>query len=196
MDAARYFIALLVVVTFPGAILYWFAVHPFVRFWRKLGPVGTYIILVTLLVGIAAVMVVLREPILAVEYGTNWILVALGLLAYGIAAAIEIQCRRHLKFGMLTGLPEIAPDRAEGKLLTDGVYGIVRHPRYVTMFFGLLAVALFTNYLAAYVLLAVLTPTIYVMTFLEERELRDRFGQEYVDYSRRVPRFVPRKTAG
>lgn len=196
MDMARYFIALIVVVTFPGAILYWFAVHPFVGFWRKLGPVRTYVILGILLVGLATLMVVLRERILAVEYGTNWILVALGLLAYGIAAAIEVQCRQHLKFGMLTGLPEIAPDRVEGKLLTDGVYGIVRHPRYVTMFFALLAVALFTNYLGVYVLLVVLTPTIYVMTLLEERELRDRFGQEYVEYTRRVPRFVPGKVAG
>jgi protein-S-isoprenylcysteine O-methyltransferase Ste14 len=63
------------------------------------------------------------------------------------------------------------------------------------VFFGLIAVALFTNYLAAYVILGLLTPIIYVMTHLEERELRDRFGQEYLDYSQRVPRFVPRKAA-
>jgi protein-S-isoprenylcysteine O-methyltransferase Ste14 len=195
MDTARYFIALLVIATFPGAILFWFAVHPFVGFWRKLGPAASYTILVGMLVAMAAAMVLMREAVLAVEYGTNWILVALGLLAYGIAAAIEMQCRRHLKFSMLVGLPEIAPDRTEGKLLTDGVYGIVRHPRYVSVFFGLAAVALFTNYLAAYVIWGVLTPIIYFMTLLEERELRDRFGQEYADYCRRVPRFVPRKSA-
>lgn len=195
MDTARYVISLLLIATFPGAILFWFAVHPFVGFWRKLGPAVSYTILMGLMVAVGVVMVLKREAILAVEYGTNWILVALGLLAYGIAAAIEVQCRRRLKLSMLVGLPEIAPDRTAGTLLTDGVYGIVRHPRYVSVFFGLIAVALFTNYLAAYVTLGVLTPIICAMTLLEERELRDRFGQEYVDYSQRVPRFVPRKAA-
>ncbi len=193
MDTARYFIALLAIATVPGAILFWFLIHPFVGFWRKLGPVVTYITLLGMMVAVGTVMVLMREAVLAAEYGTNWILVAMGLLAYGIAAAIAVQCRRYLKFSMLAGLPEIAPDRTEGKLLTNGVYGIVRHPRYVSVFFGLIAVALFTNYLAAYVILGLLTPIIYVMTHLEERELRDRFGQEYLDYSQRVPRFVPRK---
>jgi protein-S-isoprenylcysteine O-methyltransferase Ste14 len=195
MDTARYFIALLVIATFPGAILFWFSIHPFIGFWRKLGPVMTYTIILSAMVGVDVVMVLMRETLLAVEYGTNWILVAVGLLAYGVGAAIEVQCRRHLKLSVLVGLPEIAPDRAAGKLLTDGAYGIVRHPRYVGVFFGLIAVACFTNYLAAYVILGVLTPIIYIMTLLEERELRDRFGQEYVDYSRRVSRFVPRKAA-
>jgi protein-S-isoprenylcysteine O-methyltransferase Ste14 len=195
MDTARYIVALLVMVTFPGAILFWFSVHPFVGFWRKLGPAASYTILVGMMVAVGVAMFVTRERVLAVEYGTNSILVAVGLLLYGVAAAISVQCRKHLKFSVLTGLPEIAPDRKAGKLLTGGVYGIVRHPRYVSVFFGLIAVALFTNYLAAYVVLGVLTPVTYIMTLLEERELRDRFGQEYVDYSRRVPRFIPRRVA-
>lgn len=28
---------------------------------------------------------------------------------------------------------------------------------------------------------------------MEERELRERFGQEYVEYSAEVPRFIPRR---
>jgi protein-S-isoprenylcysteine O-methyltransferase Ste14 len=28
---------------------------------------------------------------------------------------------------------------------------------------------------------------------LEERELAERFGAEYLDYCRRVPRYVPRR---
>jgi protein-S-isoprenylcysteine O-methyltransferase Ste14 len=30
---------------------------------------------------------------------------------------------------------------------------------------------------------------------LEERELRERFGEAWVEYSRRVPRFVPHRRA-
>ena len=35
-------------------------------------------------------------------------------------------------------------------------------------------------------------PLYYLMTALEERDLRARFGDEFVAYRRRVPRFLPR----
>ena len=118
-------------------------------------------------------------------------LVALAGVFYLIAAAIEIQCRKHLKFRTLVGMPELVPEPATGKLITAGIYGRVRHPRYVSIFFGVVAVALFSNYLATYVVAGAMVPVLYALTFFEERELLDRFGEEYVEYSRRVPRFMP-----
>jgi len=57
---------------------------------------------------------------------------------------------------------------------------------------GLASVALFTNYLAVYVVLAAYLPLIYLVVVLEERELGERFGEEYERYCLAVPRFVPR----
>src|ERR1035441_9731666 len=37
MDSVRYWLALGALMTVPGGLLYWFSVHPFVRFWRSLG---------------------------------------------------------------------------------------------------------------------------------------------------------------
>jgi protein-S-isoprenylcysteine O-methyltransferase Ste14 len=36
-------------------------------------------------------------------------------------------------------------------------------------------------------------PALFLVVILEERELRQRFGDAHVEYCRRVPRFVPRR---
>jgi protein-S-isoprenylcysteine O-methyltransferase Ste14 len=51
---------------------------------------------------------------------------------------------------------------------------------------------LFANYQFLYIFLLVAAALIYLLVLIEERELRERFGEAYVEYSRRVPRFVPR----
>lgn len=191
MNIARYIGALLVVATFPSGLLFWFVVHPFIGFWRRQGPKITYTVVIAILLAVATVLVLARGVLLETEYGTNYVLVALAGVFYLIAAAIELQCRKHLKFRILVGMPELVPEPATGKLLTSGIYGRVRHPRYVSAFFGVVAVALFSNYLAAYVIAGAMVPALYALTFFEERELRDRFGEEYAAYSRRVPKFVP-----
>ena len=89
------------------------------------------------------------------------------------------------------GVPELTADPTASKLLSEGIYGRVRHPRYVSVFFGTLAVAFFSNYLATWVLQLLMIPGLYLLAILEERELLDRFGEEYRLYMERVPRFVP-----
>ena len=191
MNLARYIVALLVIATLPSGLLFWFVVHPFIGFWRRQGPKITYTVVIAMLLAVGTVLVLARGVLLETEYGTNYVLVALAGVFYLIAAAIELQCRKHLKFRILVGMPELVPEPAMGKLLTSGIYGRVRHPRYVSAFFGVVAVALFSNYLAAYVIAGAMVPALHALTFFEERELRDRFGEEYAAYSRRVPKFVP-----
>lgn len=190
MNLARYIVALLVIATLPSGLLFWFVVHPFIGFWRRQGPKITYTVVIAMLLAVGTVLVLARGVLLETEYGTNYVLVALAGVFYLIAAAIELQCRKHLKFRILVGMPELVPEPATGKLLTSGIYGRVRHPRYVSAFFGVVAVALFSNYLAAYVIAGAMVPALHALTFFEERELRDRFGEEYAAYSRRVPKFV------
>lgn len=191
MNTARYIVALLAVATFPSGLLFWFVVHPFIGFWRRQGPRVTYTAVTAMLLAVATVLVLARGVLLETEYGTNYVLVALAGVFYLIAAAIELQCCKHLKFRTLVGMPELVPEPVTGKLLTAGIYGRVRHPRYVSAFFGVVAVALFSNYLAIYVIAGAMVPVLYALTFFEERELRHRFGEEYAAYSRRVPKFVP-----
>jgi protein-S-isoprenylcysteine O-methyltransferase Ste14 len=75
---------------------------------------------------------------------------------------------------------------------TPMAYGAVRHPLYVgwAIFFWCTPVMtvghlLFAGLLTSYILVAVI---------YEERDLIAHFGETYREYSRRIPRFVPRFT--
>jgi protein-S-isoprenylcysteine O-methyltransferase Ste14 len=95
------------------------------------------------------------------------------------------------------GWRRIHQARREGKLVTDGVYARVRHPQYTGLFlivFGegvvhwptIVSLAAFPVIVAAYMLLA----------RKEERQMLDKFGDEYREYQRRVPMFIPRFKGG
>ena len=55
-----------------------------------------------------------------------------------------------------------------------------------------MAFALFTNYLASYGVFLLYLICLVPLVRLEERELLDRFGKPYEDYSARIPRFIPK----
>ncbi len=176
MDTARYVVALLAVTAFPAAMLYWLLVHPFVRFWRRLGLVPSYVVLFGIFFAMIGAVYVLRGTLLAVEYGTNWVLVGIAGVLFAAGMVMQGLARRQLSIATFVGVPELQPSRKGGRLLQEGIYGRVRHPRYLAVMLGTVAMAPFTNYLAAYVLAAITFPWLYLIIVLEERELLDRFG--------------------
>jgi len=192
MDTVAYYIALVTVVATPAALFWWFLIHPFARYWRKIGAPVTYLIGTCAAALVMAAIYLVREPLLRVRFGVNPLLMTLGGILFG--AAIYLGARRwpHLDVATLFGLPEISRSEGSGTLVTDGIYSRVRHPRYLEGGFGIAGTALLTNYMAVYVLLATYFPVIYLVVVLEERELETRFGSAYKEYCEKVPRFVPR----
>ena len=103
------------------------------------------------------------------------------LLFFGIGLFIE-------------GWRELYPAHEQGRLGTDQLYGLVRHPQYTGLFMGLFgegvvhwptifSVTLFPIIIVAYTLLA----------YREEKEMVTKFGSQYEAYRRRVPMFFPGK---
>jgi protein-S-isoprenylcysteine O-methyltransferase Ste14 len=98
-------------------------------------------------------------------------------------------------FGIfIQGWRELYRAKQEDRLATDGLYGLVRHPQYTGLFIGLFgegvihwptifSVGLFPIIVAAYVLLAL----------REEKKVIEEFGEEYLEYKRQVPAFLPVK---
>lgn len=83
-----------------------------------------------------------------------------------------------------------SPDPGRGgRLFTGNAYGIVRHPLYL----GISAVLAFQPVQTRNSFLSVVLVILYfyIGTFFEERRLVRVFGQEYREYQRRVPRFLP-----
>lgn len=94
---------------------------------------------------------------------------------------------------LAVGWRQVCLASREGRLATDGLYGVVRHPQYTGIFLALFgegvvhwptifSLALFPVIVAAYVWAA----------HREERRMIDEFGEEYRAYQRRVPMFLPR----
>jgi protein-S-isoprenylcysteine O-methyltransferase Ste14 len=196
MNAVRYNLALIMVVVVAPVPLIWLLIHPFVRFWRRVGPGWTYGVVGSLW-ALAMVGLFLRHhALLAVEFGSNYYLTALGLLLVAVSTWLGVVWFRRMRFSTIMGLPELAPDRHPQQLITTGVYAIIRHPRYVQLCLGLWGSAFIANYLALYLAAALWLPGIYFLVRLEEKELRDRFGPAYDEYGQRVPRFLPRLSRG
>jgi len=195
LDILRYSLALLILCGLPSGVLLWYCIHPFARHWRRVGAAGTYAILTPPLLGLSAWTFSHRERILVVDYGLDMRLLVLGGLCVLAAGVLAAKRGRVLEARVLAGLPELSPEKYPQTLLTDGIYATIRHPRYVELTLWVLAYAAVANYRASWIAFACLPPTLFVVVLLEERELRERFGSEYVAYERRVPRFLPRITA-
>ena len=75
------------------------------------------------------------------------------------------------------------------RLVDTGIYAVVRHPQYTS---GVYAIFLTTFLCYPYWLFVVLgvvgTVVVYMVCREEDQHLIEKFGDDYVDYIRRVPR--------
>ncbi len=173
----------------PGPF-FWLIVHPGIRFWRRFGNRAFWVALPLWLM-FGAALAEWRGWLFGARLPRNlftWILGA-GLIA--LALVMERAVRREFSLRRVVGLPEMHPERPERALVRTGIYGRVRHPRYVVYMLIFWGLALLTGG-EGFFLLAILQVLMYLIVApLEEKELRDRFGGDYEAYARAVPRFLP-----
>jgi protein-S-isoprenylcysteine O-methyltransferase Ste14 len=116
-------------------------------------------------------------------YGETGMMISMVLGYVFVAVGIGI---------FMEGWRELHHARQEHRLITDRLYGLVRHPQYTGLFIALFgegivhwptvfSVALFPIIVIAYVFLA----------RSEERKMLEKFGEEYRTYEKRVPAFIP-----
>lgn len=184
-------VAAVLTVVMPGVLLYWLLLHTWVGFWRRLGAVRAMTILwsVVGLVAAAVGWMTARGRWLSMDWGFQPGLWACGLGLLAVSVVLRRRLSLHFSLRGMSGLPELAPQRHPQKLVSEGLYSRMRHPRYVQLLVALTGWALLANHPAAYVATAVWVPGLWIIARLEERELRERFGPEYEAYCQRVPRW-------
>jgi protein-S-isoprenylcysteine O-methyltransferase Ste14 len=193
VDRVRYAVCVLGIVTLPAGLLFWSVIHPWARSWKKLGPTRTYLIVLPLVIACVALLFRIRGRLVGADLGMNWNLVPIAVALYGVVTWLELQYWKYMNIGTLVGLPEVSgSDHRTTTLLKEGIYRVVRHPRYLSAGIGVVANALVINYVGMYVLILLLFPAGFLMLAFEERELVDRFGEEYRQYQRDVPQIIPR----
>ena len=80
-------------------------------------------------------------------------------------------------------------------LVTTGIYGIVRHPIYAAFLYAITGLIFIANNL-----ILIILPVIYwlilslAMIKTEEKWLIDLYGDDYLNYSKKVNRFIPKVT--
>ena len=111
----------------------------------------------------------------------NPIVIILSLIVFILFLVSFINFKDTLR----TGLP-----KEKTKLRTKGIYKISRNPMYFGVYLTSIIAILYTLNPLFLVFSVITIYTHNKVTLAEERFLRKRFGKEYRDYCKKVPRYL------
>jgi protein-S-isoprenylcysteine O-methyltransferase Ste14 len=179
----RWLAALVLFLQLPVP-LFWFVMHPQIGFWRKHQKSAYAVGLMTWPV-VGAGLVVFRHDLFLREYAATWRM-AVGFALLVFEVWLFERARRDLGTARFIGRTELS---GGGEVVSQGIYGRMRNPRYVGSFLAIVGACLLAGTVRLWLVAAVWTILMRTAIGFEERELRNRFGETYVEYCARVPRF-------
>ena len=95
-----------------------------------------------------------------------------------------------IKGVILTSLKVAETHRAE-RIVTTGVYSIVRHPQYLGGILSHIGFSFLLSGMCSLLVTPLIIALIYTISRKEENELTKEFGQEYTDYKKKAPMLIP-----
>lgn len=111
----------------------------------------------------------------------------LGLLPLGLGIAINKLADRKFHTWQTTVKPEELPSC----LITDGVFRYSRNPMYLGMVHILFGFAILLNSWVSFLVLLGFTAFIhYCFICREEENLKEQFGEDWLAYQQKVPRWI------
>ena len=184
------FVALITIIIWPVVPLFWIPVHGLSKIFKKLGLL-TYIMPLTTWLPLAYFIYSQRDFLLQFKTGFPMTINIIGIVLLITGTLLHIWTGKLLGFWGLLGLPEISAKVRSG-LVTEGAFSVVRHPTYLAHTLMFIGIFLMTEVIAVGIVTLVDFVLVNVIIIpLEDRELLDRFGEEYKDYKKKVPGFFP-----
>jgi caffeoyl-CoA O-methyltransferase len=108
-----------------------------------------------------------------------------------IGTLIHLWTAKLLGIWGLVGLPEVYT-RQEGRLVSGGVFSVVRHPTYLAHTMMFTGIFMITGVVTVGVITVIdLLVVLLLIIPIEDKELTDRFGEGYRLYRSRVPAILP-----
>ena len=184
-------ISLFALLLCPAIPLFWIPVHCVPRFFRRLG-FFTYVLPFITWLPLALLTFAYRDFLLSYRTALPVAVKFIGGLLFISGAGLQAWTLILLTLPVIMGMPEVTGS-IPGRLVTRGPFAIVRHPTYLSHTMMLLGLFLWTGFTALGIvtLIDALAINIFVIP-LEERELLERFGKQYEEYSQNVTsRFLP-----
>jgi protein-S-isoprenylcysteine O-methyltransferase Ste14 len=167
--------------------LYWFVVHPQVKFWRRHSRAVYIVGLASSWLPVTIAMFVFHRRVFRPGWTSPGAL-ALGLALIIFEGWIFWRVHRDLGTSRLVGKTELS---GAGEIERGGIYAQIRHPRYTGSFLAIVGACFLAGTRAMWMVSAAWLVLMLVAILLEEREMRARFGAAFADYCSRVPRFLP-----
>ncbi len=113
----------------------------------------------------------------------------LGGMALSVASLMLLAWTHHALGSYWSAGLEL---QSRHRLIRSGPYRLVRHPMYSSVFGFFGGVALLTANLLVIMPVVTICVVLFVRIGFEERMMRERFGDEYVEYCRGAGRLLPR----
>jgi protein-S-isoprenylcysteine O-methyltransferase Ste14 len=185
------------IIYFLGLVGWVVIRYPAQRRARKIGVArsagGTRDRVLLAIAGVGQVLIpvfymVTGQPAFA-DWGFDPVLAWIGVVA--IVVSLVLFRVTHKQLGRMWS---VTLEMREGhKLVTDGLYGHVRHPMYSSFaLFALAQLLLLQNWIAGPIGLVGFGILFFMRVPNEERVMIETFGEEYRDYMRRTARIIPR----
>lgn len=136
------------------------------------------------------VLPILPQPIIKLAPAAGLIVLAVAFIFINLGLAIGALGFYELKKHKTPALPT---DWVPRIIVTEGIYGKIRHPLYLSA--ALIYTGYYLLFMGLYSLILIL-PMIYLITyvraFVEERYILEQEFTEYLDYKQNTGMFLPR----
>ncbi len=122
-------------------------------------------------------------PVVNFSIPLFYLIISVFLLIPGVWLAI---------YGVKKVTLRVAETHRTEKLVTTGVYSIVRHPQHLGALLAHVGISFLFSAWYSLLFTPLMVALIYLISRKEEEELIKEFGKEYEDYKKKVPMLIPR----